>query len=124
VPVTANVRAHSYPWTSKAYSQLRCLSYIGASSFQWSQQVLSPMPLSARFHGYPGFKVLELPPWGSESGPRGRPARIVRGYEGVHVALSNNNSTYPVWRARSFVAAPDGVRIATQRAHEPIYAAA
>jgi hypothetical protein len=48
----------------------------------------------------------------------------IGGFEGVYLALSNNNQTYPIWRARSFIAEPRGKRIVTQIAHEPIVAAA
>jgi predicted amidohydrolase len=48
----------------------------------------------------------------------------VYGYEGAFLALSNNNQTYPVWRARSFIASPGGKRIVTQNAYEPIVATA
>lgn len=50
------------------------------------------------------------------------PSDPVLGFEGVYVAMSNNNITYPDWRATSLIAAPDGRRISTQCQFEPIVA--
>ena len=48
----------------------------------------------------------------------------IRGFEGVYLARSNNNSTYPEGRALSFIAAPDATRLVRQLRYEPIVAAA
>ena len=46
----------------------------------------------------------------------------IAGYAGVFVAMSNNNRTYPVWRSKSFIANPHGVRLSTQDEYETVRA--
>jgi hypothetical protein len=46
----------------------------------------------------------------------------ITGYAGVFVAMSNNNKTYPVWRSKSFIANPRGVRLSTQDEYEAVRA--